>query len=111
MIEVWSSARIVDLQYHIFTRLQAERFIGPNLPSSLYVLPMQNMPTLDDLVQNHDLALLRNNAMPLKNLTEERVSSYFQVSRQDLDKTQVHFLVWLPPVKGKSLGPIYPIPA
>ena len=40
MTEVWASARIVDLQYHILTMLQAEMFIGPDLHSPLDILPM-----------------------------------------------------------------------
>jgi hypothetical protein len=103
--KVRASAKLVDLQHHIFDALQAEMFIGPNLHLPLYILPMQNM-TLDDL-ENQDLTLLRTSAMPSHRLTGAIVSEYF--GAQDSEK--IHFLVWLPPVKGESFGRIYPIPA
>jgi hypothetical protein len=86
--------------------LQAEMFIGPGLDSPLDILPMQNMPTLDDL-KKKDLTVLRNNAIPLHNLPDNIVSHFF--TAQDLDK--IHFLVWLPSENRGSFGQIYPIPA
>jgi hypothetical protein len=77
-------------------------FIGCSLHSPLDILPMQNMPTLDDLKQQ-DLTVLRNNAVPLHNLPENIVSLFF--TAQDLDK--IHFLVWLPSGNGESFGKIY----
>ena len=62
--------------------------------------------TLDDL-ENQDLTLLRKSAMPLHRLTGTIVSEYFGMH----DSDKIHFLVWLPPVKGESFGQIYPIPA
>jgi hypothetical protein len=100
--EVRALARILDLQHHIFRVLQGEMFIGCGLHSPLYILPMQNMLTLDDLKQQ-DLTVLRNDAMPLHNLPRNTVSLFF--SAQDLDR--IHFLVWLPSENGKFFGKIY----
>jgi hypothetical protein len=102
--KVRASAKLVDLQHHIYEALQAEMFLGENLQSSLYILPMQNM-TRDDL-ENQDLTLLRESAMPSHRLTGAIVSEYFGAQ----DSHKIHFLVWLPPVKGESFGRIYPIP-
>jgi hypothetical protein len=81
-------------------------FIGPDLHSPLDILPMQCMPTLDDL-KKQDLASLRTKANQLNDLPVDAVRDFF--SAQDLDK--IHFLVWLPPANGESIGRIYPIPA
>ena len=107
MTNIRASAKLVDLQHHIYEALQAEMFIGPNLHSPLYILPMQNM-TLDDL-KNQDLSLLYKSAVPSHYLTGAIVSEYF--GAQDSTRGTIHFLVWLPPVKGESFGRIYPIPA
>ena len=97
--DVRASARIVDLQDHIFRMLQMEMFIGPDLQSSLVILPMRNMPTLDDL-KKQDLAVLRTEAYQLNDLPVETVCDLFSV--QDLGR--VHFLVWLPPANGEPFG-------
>jgi hypothetical protein len=102
--DVRASARLVDLQYHISEALQAERFIGPDLHSSLDILPMQDMPTLDDL-KKQDLTILHTKAYQPNNLPVTAVHNFF--STQDLDK--IHFLVWLPLASGEFIGPIYPI--
>jgi hypothetical protein len=86
--------------------LQAEMFIGPDLHSPLDILPMQNMPTLDDL-KKQDIAGLRTEAHQPNDLPVDTVLNFF--GAQDLDK--IHFLVWLPPANGESFGQIYPIPA
>jgi len=81
-------------------------FIGPDLHCPLDILPMQSMPTLDDL-KKQDLAILRIEANQPNNLPVSAVCDFFSV--QDLDR--IHFLVWLPPANGESFGPIYPTPA
>lgn len=74
-------------------------FIGPNLGSPLDILPMQSMPTLDDL-REQDLAVLRTEAPQPKDLPVDAVCDFFRA--RDLDK--VHFLVWLPPANGELFG-------
>jgi hypothetical protein len=81
-------------------------FIGPDLHSPLQILPMQNMPTLDDL-KKKDLAILRIEANQPNDLPVDAVCDFF--SAQDLDK--IHFLVWLPPANGEYFGRIHLIPA
>ena len=103
--KVRASARIFDLQYCIFSRLQADMFIGRDLHHDppLYILPMKSMPTVDDLLRQ-DHAVLRKNAIPINRLPLDVVSNYFMV--QDFDK--IHFLAWLPPENGKSFHQIHP---
>jgi hypothetical protein len=81
-------------------------FIGPDLHSPLDILPMQNMPTLDDL-KKQDLAILRTEASQPNDLPVDAVCDFF--SAQDWDK--IHFLVWLPPATGEFFGRIHPIHA
>lgn len=106
--EVRASARIVDLQYWIYSKLQANTFIGPGYGhhSPIFILPMKNTPTVDD-IRREDHAVLRNNAMLLSQLPLDIVSDYFRA--QDFDS--IHFLVWLPPENSESLRRMYVIPA
>ena len=101
-----ASAKIVELQDHISKVLQAEMYIGANLHSPLDILPMQAMPTLDDL-KKQDLSALRTMAHQQKDLPSDIVSDFF--SAQDLDK--IHFLVWLPPADRECCDQIHLIPA
>ena len=96
--EVWASARIVDLQYWIYSKLQANMFIGYSHHSPIFILPMKNTPTVD-AIQKEDHAVLHNNAMLPSQLPLDAVSDYFRA--QDFDT--IHFLVWLPPKNSESL--------
>jgi hypothetical protein len=81
-------------------------FIGPDLHSLLDILPMQNMPTLDDL-KKKDLTVLCTEASQPNDLPVNAVCDFFNA--QNLDK--IHFLVWLPPATGEFFGRIHPIQA
>jgi hypothetical protein len=96
--EVWASARIVDLQYWIYSKLQANMFIRYSHHSPIFILPMKNTPTVDD-IQKEDHAVLRNNTMLPSQFSLDAVLDYFRV--QDFDT--IHFLVWLPPKNSESL--------
>jgi hypothetical protein len=104
--EVRASAKIFELQNHFCWVLQEEMFIGPNFTFPLEILPMQTMPTLDEL-KKQDLTALCTMTQQQNNLPSNTVSNFF--SAQGLDKT--HFLVWLPPQDCEFFGQVYPIPA
>jgi hypothetical protein len=74
-------------------------FIGNNFTSPLEILPMQTMPTLDEL-KKQDLTALRTMANQQNDLPSDTVSDFF--SAQGLDK--IHFLVWLPPQDREFFG-------
>ena len=104
--DIRASAGMVELREHTRNVLRAELFIGANFHSPLDILPLQAMPTLDDL-KKQDLSALRAIAQQQKNLTRDMVSDFF--SEQGSDK--IHVLVWLPPADREYCGQIHLIPA
>ena len=104
--EVRALARIVDLQYWIYSKLQANMFIRYGHHSPIFILPMKNTPTVD-AIWKEDHAILRNNTMLPSQLPPDAVSDYFRA--QDFDT--IHFLVWVPPKNSESLRRMYSVPA
>jgi hypothetical protein len=104
--EVQASARIVDLQYWIYSKLQANMFIRYSHHSPIFILPMKDTPTVD-AIWKEDHTVLCNNTMLPSQLPLDAVLDYFRA--QDFDT--IHFLVWLPPKNSKSLHQMYSVPA
>ena len=99
-IKALLSAKFYEFQNVIHTFLFDSGLIGKNLETDLEILPLRDMPSLDDL-RKMDLTALRQKARPPSGLPNEKASEFFGPQSLDLDGNHgIHILVWLPPVHG-----------